>query len=935
MKNKTSFIKYIQSWSIIIIITIGVSIITIDVIDSYQDFNIRADQMREDHIDRQKQIIKREVERVVDMILYEKEQSEDQVKSKIESRVYEACAIVQNIYQENKNSKNEDEIQKIILNTLTPIRFEQNRGYYFIIRVDGVAILFPGKSDLNGKNLLLEQYPEIRSITKNMIDIVEQAEEGFYQYYWKKPDAEGDDFKKISFVKRLNLYGWFIGTGLYIDDVTKRIKENLLLDISRIRFGKEGYIFVNKFNGDALVSNGKLLAGTQKLWEVFDADPEKMKNIFDKEYKAAHIPDGDYIYYSFYKLTDMTKDSPKASFIYGIPELEWIIGAGVYLDDVETEIALIQSGLNDKIKSRILQSLLITISVVALLLFIFSRLNRRLKKDFNLFSLFFNRAVFSDDPIDRGVIQFAELDQMAENANKMIMDRRQAEESLRKSEANLRAVFEAAKNVAFVKVEGDSENGEIVDFSPGAQQIFGYAAEEVLGKPIMILYSREEIDKVAWCFKEMNEYRKSCSGESTLERKSGETFPSLFTAHPVFDDDGIMAAVICVFIDITQRKKAEEELRKTENLKSVGILAGGIAHDFNNILMGLFGNILLAKEELPEDHPGFKPLEDAGKSMDRAIRLAKQLLTFSKGGAPVKERVNLDTLIEEVVRFDLSGSNVLPVFKHGDDLWPVEADRGQIQQVFSNLTINSKQAMPDGGHLYITMVNVDISANEIQGLDEGKYIKITVADEGIGIDRNHLGRIFDPYFTTKHAGNGLGLTTVYSIIKSHGGSISVDSKHGKGATFKLYLPASDQSLLIEKGRPSSKSIKIDQTTRVLVMDDEKMICDVVSRMLKNEVFAIETALDGMQMLKIYKDAMDAGEPFDVVIMDLTIPGGVGGKDAIREILKINPEAKVIVSSGYANDPVMANYSEYGFRGIVAKPYKKKKLLEVLSHVLTK
>jgi len=321
--------------------------------------------------------------------------------------------------------------------------------------------------------------------------------------------------------------------------------------------------------------------------------------------------------------------------------------------------------------------------------------------------------------------------------------------------------------------------------------------------------------------------------------------------------------------------------------------------------------------------------------MNRATRLTKQLFTFAKGGAPVKENISLDSLIADVVSFDLSGSNIKSVFKSSDDLWPADVDKGQIEQVFSNLTVNARHAMPDGGHLYITLENADIRENSVPGLIQNKYIRIIVSDDGNGIDQKHIDRVFEPYFTTKPAGSGLGLATVYSIIRQHGGSILVDSQLGKGTTITLYLPASESRLQPETKHPETEGTTMEPTARILVMDDEEMIRNVAAQMLETIGYSVETANGGGQAIELYKQSMELGNPFEFVIMDLTIPGGIGGKEAVKDILKIDPEAKVIVSSGYANDPVMANYSEYGFSGIAAKPYTKKNLMKVLNQVLEK
>ncbi len=937
MKPKNSFIKHIQLWGIIFLIGIAGSIVAIDVVHSYHDFNFYADQLRADYIDSQEQMIKGEVLQVVEIINYEIMQSEALTKTKIKSRVYEACAIAQNIYQENKSTKSKIEIQQMIIDALRPIRFEQKSGYYFIRRLDGVVILHSKKSGREGLNQLDVQDTHKKFIIRDFVKIASQSGEGFYESFWTKPDAAGKDFKKISFIKRFEPFDWLIGTGLYVDDVAGQIKANLLSTISRIRYGKEGYIFINRLNGDALVSNGKLFPGTKKLWEVFNENPEKIKAVFEKEYSAALKPDGDYIYYSWEKLTDSDKESPKASFIYGIPDLQWLVGAGVYLDDVETNIALMKIELNNQIKAKMFYFTLIALGIVAFFLLIFSRLKRRLENDVNLFISFFNRAAFSEESIDRNLVQFDELDRMAKNANKMLQDKMHAQqaflderEDLRQSEAKFRGLVESSADWIWeVNIEG-----VFTYASPQVEAMLGYTPAEVIGKTPFVLMPPDEAERIASMFRDLIAAGKPIvTLENVNLHKDGQ--------HVVLETSGVLAfgkagQVIGyrgVDRDITERKKAEEELQKMLKLKSVGILAGGIAHDFNNILMGLYGNVSFAKEEIPKDHPAFKFLEDAEKSMSRAIRLTKQLLTFAKGGAPVRENVRIDELVKDVTRFDLSGSNIKPIFKQVDDLLMADVDKGQIQQVLSNLIINASQAMPDGGHLYITMENTELSENGVPNLDQGKYIKVTVADEGIGIDQNSLDRIFDPYFSTKQTGSGLGLATAHSIITKHGGHINVDSQLGKGTIFTLYLPASESQHPPETRHSAAKHAIREQTASVLVMDDEKMICALVIKMLEQSGFLVETASDGRQAIERYQQALDAGQPFDVVIMDLTIPGGMGGKEAVKDILSIHPEAKVIVSSGYANDPVMANYTEYGFCDIVAKPYIKSKLLEVLIRVL--
>jgi CheY-like chemotaxis protein len=262
-----------------------------------------------------------------------------------------------------------------------------------------------------------------------------------------------------------------------------------------------------------------------------------------------------------------------------------------------------------------------------------------------------------------------------------------------------------------------------------------------------------------------------------------------------------------------------------------------------------------------------------------------------------------------------------------------EVDKGQIQQVFSNLTINADQAMANGGHLFVTMENVTVGEGEIAELAAGKYVKVTVRDEGEGIEKHNIGQIFDPYFSTKRLGSGLGLATSYSIMKKHGGRITVESTPAVGTTFTLYLPVAKDDLMPVMAAGAAKEVDGGGKIRVLVVDDEEMICKVTGRFLERAGFVVELVQDGRDAIASYKQAMDEGRPFGVVIMDLTIPGGMGGREAVKKILEIDGCARVIVSSGYADDPVMANYATYGFCGVAAKPYSRDKLLAVVRQAL--
>ncbi len=470
-----------------------------------------------------------------------------------------------------------------------------------------------------------------------------------------------------------------------------------------------------------------------------------------------------------------------------------------------------------------------------------------------------------------------------------------------------------------------------------AENLTGWGSEEAVGLPlekVLPTINGQTREKYENSVTQITNSSSKIAGlvNTVLVAKDGRERSIAACESPILNIQGNVIGVVIVFRDITEQIKTERELLKVTKLESIGVLAGGIAHDFNNILAAILGNINLALFDTDLKDKTLHLLREAEKASLRAQDLTQQLLTFAKGGEPVKEVSSLESVIKDSADFILYGEKVACRYDFQEDLWMVDIDKGQISQVIQNIVLNASHAMPEGGIVTIACENLaSVGRDVLPYAKDGKFVKISIQDNGIGIPENVVGKIFDPYFSTKHGGSGLGLSITQSIINKHSGHIVVESSPGLGSTFSLFVPA------IEETKPqmqeSLKKTEASSQGKILVMDDEEMVRSMVKEMLVRLGHEVVLSSNGEETLTSYQESMNSGNPFDLVIMDLTIPGGMGGKEAVQELLNIDPSAKVIVSSGYSNDPIMANFKEYGFCSAIGKPYKLQELSKVISQFL--
>jgi len=502
-----------------------------------------------------------------------------------------------------------------------------------------------------------------------------------------------------------------------------------------------------------------------------------------------------------------------------------------------------------------------------------------------------------------------------------------AESELRKREEAFRLAFENAVDAI---IWADAETGQILNCNKAAEALLEKPREEIIGQHQTDLHPPDLAEHYAEFFKGHVRKKRVYDDEASIITKSGKIKPVHITASVT--RVGEKSIIQGIFHDVTERKKMQEEIQKAQKLESIGILAGGVAHDFNNLLTGILGNVTLGKMHSKPGEKVYDNLAAAEKATWRARHLTQQLLTFARGGIAVKEIVSIADLLNSAARFALSGRNSRCEFDIPDGLWPVQADQWQITQVINNLIANADEAMPEGGTITLRAENATVGPEHALPIADGEYIKISVEDQGIGIPQEHLNKVFDPYFSTKQSASGLGLSASYSIVQKHEGHISIDSRLGQGTSVCIYLPASAEDMTEKRDLTAELSLA---GRTVLVMDDEDVVLNVAEGFLVHLGAEVTPARDGREAVELFKKAQDSGQPFDLVILDLTVPGGMGGLEAVRKMVEIKPDARVIVSSGYSNDPIMSDFARHGFQAALTKPYELTELKQAVRTVMAK
>ncbi len=526
--------------------------------------------------------------------------------------------------------------------------------------------------------------------------------------------------------------------------------------------------------------------------------------------------------------------------------------------------------------------------------------------------------IFSDDKTHFGRVWYF----------RDITEQSLAERSLAQEKERLQVTLQSIGDA----VIATDPKGRITLMNAVAEDLTEWSQDQAIGKPLINVFKIINEATRLTCDSPFEKVIESgqiveLANHTVLVSKSGKEYLIADSGSPIRDAKGDIIGVVLVFRDVSEKRKTENELLKIEKLESLGVLAGGIAHDFNNFLTSIIGNLSLARLELDHNHPILNRMVSMENAAMRAKDLTQQLLTFSKGGKPIKKTTRVVDLIKDAATFAVRGSKSSCRFQFQEGLPMCEIDEGQISQVIHNLVINADQAMPSGGAIDVIGEKVELPDSNAFNVSGGKYLKITVRDQGIGISKENLMRIFDPYFSTKQKGSGLGLAVAHSVIENHDGRLVAESTSGIGTKIILYLPAST----IATEKPLGKRLAILKGSgRILIMDDDESILEMATAMISAMGYEVDISHDGDEAIKLFKKALVEKSPYKAVILDLTIPGGKGGIETIAVLKEMDNNIKAIVSSGYATDPVISNYKDYGFSQAVQIPYRIEEMAEALN-----
>ncbi len=873
--------------------------------------------VREEALESSRNLIRSMAEQAVGFIQSSRTSTRARLETLVRDRVYEAHAVAAYLYRKHAGEE-EREIGTIIKEALRPVRFNRGRGYYFAIRLDGVEELFADRPEMEGRNLLDLRDSEGRYVIRDLLRIAHTQGEGFYSYTWTKPGQQGRGYPKLAYVKLFEPLGWVIGTGEYLDDFERDVQQDILAYLETIHFANGGYIFAGQWDGISL-------SGPAKGQNMIDTtDSEGVKVV--RELVRAAQAGGGYVQYVMPPLEGQ-KQLPKLSYSLPVRDLQWYVGAGIYLQDMEALVAERQqvflrtaSGQTHTLAAVLLVVLAGVIAATLLL-------SRLVRNELAGLAGFFARAATHADSIEESRMRFLEFRGLAGSANDMLRQRAAAEAD----RVRLATAIEQSQDIVMV-----TDAQTVIQYvNPVFESITGYTCQEAVGRPPDFLDSHLQEPAFYEAMHRAIRSGQVWRGVFTNRRKDQSLYEQQTTICPVRDGQGKIVNYVALMRDITEQVRLERKLAQAQKMEAVGQLAGGVAHDFNNLLQAIEGYATLAFENTPPQHLNREHLQEVLTASGRAAELVRRLLAFNRREAFHPAALELNVLIRELSRLlgRLIGEHLELVIRPAADLRPVLADAGQLEQVLVNLCVNSRDAMPSGGRITVSTRNADLDADFCAAnpwAKEGQYACVEVADTGAGIAAEHMEHIFEPFFTTKDPGRGtgLGLATVYGIVRQHSGLIQVESELGRGTTMRVYLPVTEKAL----AAPVSESVPGLQPgdgETVLLAEDDEQVRKLAVAVLTRAGYRVRVARDGEEAEARF---LEAPAEVRLAVLDVVMPKR-SGREVAERLRRIRPNLPILFASGYSPEQFPEKLAP-GYL-VLGKPFRPTELLARVRQLLGK
>jgi two-component system cell cycle sensor histidine kinase/response regulator CckA len=1022
------------------------------IVREYRRFNRDAEAMSRQYTEERKREMQQRVEEVVDFVEFKRRQTEQRIRGDLKEHVYEAHGIATQIYERYGHSRSLAEIQDMVRETLRSVHFNGGRGYYFATRLDGVEQLFTDRPEYEGMNLLDMQNTRGAYVVRDMIELVREQGEGYYSYTWTKPQAEGDEHLKLSFIKYFAPFDWFIGTGEYLEDVELEVQREVLEWIKQIRYGEDGYVFAGRWDGF-------ILSGPETGRNMLDVTDAHGVKIVQQLIERAR-DNGGFVSYVMPKLEGQRPD-PKISYAAGVEEWRWYIGTGLYLDDIEDAVAALRSERISELWWNIGKMSLVLVLLWFVAYVIFVKMTRKIGSAFAAFSSFFDEASVGSAEVPLTGLGFRDFRQLAVSANRMIARRRGAEKALRESETRFRELFEnMSSGVAIYEAIDDGEDFVFKEINPAGERIGRLPRKQHLGRPVTEIYPgvkemglfavlqevwrtgkprrlrmatyddrrislwvenyvcrlptgeivavyedvtekkqaemalRESEErssgiirsisdpmvmmdhhmKITWANENARNVfgdivgKKCCSAfhqtkqgvcetcavrdtlgdgrvhdqEIAVKDRSEKVRRFWCTAGVALRDDSNQPLMVVEILrDVTerheaeqQRRQLEEQYRQAQKMEAIGQLTGGVAHDFNNLLQVINGYTAIAASGLGEDNPVRDSLAEVAKAGERAAELVSQLLMFSRRQVIRPEAVELNDVVAGMLNMlgRLIGEHIQIQWNPGPGGDTIFADRSMIEQALLNLCVNARDAMQEGGTMVIetgpALIDEEFCASR-SWAKPGRYAVLRVCDTGCGMDKETLGHVFEPFFTTKSTGKGtgLGLATVYGIVKQHGGMIDIRSEPDQGSTFELFWPLSESQR--RGSRTQADPAVSGGTETILLAEDDESVRSLGRLVLQQAGYTVIAASDGTEAVTLFEER---GQEVDLVVLDLIMPK-MGGREVYEELQKRRPGLAAVFTSGYSEKEIHSNFTRRVGVTLVQKPFHQRDLLLAVRNAL--